>query len=392
MHYDLPLVAPEEGPMIDPLSHKLTLPRAAAALVEDGYQWTQHMVHQAYQSPTGHDADASVSRIRSLLGHMRTDTAVERQWVDHLKQVAGEEATNPQEWDLLSRSIEAGGRDSEVAYQSLSVPMKYVRDSIRLVAAAAGMAGEELGMLQRTHGYVPRVGLMIKEGKGFRGARQRQLLTTEPRVHRTLAARSVDLLTESRIQVEQAYKTTKDAADAVLRQREYVTGAILNRTPWYDVIKETGAGVPLTDYKEIEQIQAIIESDPEAARAHAAEYAAKLLPEMSLNIFDALPKLGKQIRAITSQRAMEDLMNSVTKSGKAAAVRTPQNSREVAKLASEGYVSMRIPGFSRMMVDGEYGKLLERMSQLSAKKPPGWLAKPHEVEGIAVTKCLVSLC
>jgi hypothetical protein len=385
-NYDLVHHAGGEAPLVDPMSHLTSLPTALQKEMQDGFQWTSHMVHQSHIGPVGHDADPNISRIRSMLGIGRGTGAAEKRWIEHLTRMAGPEATNPREWDLLSRSIEPVGSEAETAYQSLSPQMKVVRDSIRLVAAAAGMASEELGLLQRVHGYLPRVGLMVKEGKGVRGLRRRpQPLTTEPRVHRALAVRTVDLLTESRMQVEQAYKTVKEANDAVMRQRDYVAQSIMSRTPWYEVLQETGAGVPVIDYKEIEGIQAIIESAPETAKMEAKHYAEQLLPEFSMNPFDALPKFGRQIRAVQSQRALEDLIQATGKDGKALAAKRPSNDREADKLMKAGYRAINLPGFRQFMVNNEYAKALEDMAHLHARKPPGWLGKVLEIEGTAVS-------
>ena len=99
-----------------------------------------------------HDGDPIVSRIRSHLGIGRSSLSTERRWISHLRKLGGKEADNPQEWDLLSRSIEPVGREAEVAYQSLSPQMKAVRDSIRLVAAASGGGPGRAAGLPRRHG------------------------------------------------------------------------------------------------------------------------------------------------------------------------------------------------------------------------------------------------
>src|SRR5439155_7016754 len=116
--------------------------------------------------------------------------------------------------------------------------------------------------------------------KGFRGLRSGpRILTSEPVVHRALAVRQLDLLTEMRMQVEQAYPTVKEANEAVTRQRGYVREGILSGTPWYEMAKETGAGIPETDRKTIEQIQALAQAQPDVARAEAEHYANQLIPE-----------------------------------------------------------------------------------------------------------------
>jgi hypothetical protein len=386
MHYDLPSVAEGEGAMVDPMSHRMTLPAAAQQELDNLHPWNVDMIMQAYVSPASHDLSPITSNLRSMTGADRNTGSVLQNWTGRLRAVVGAAADNPQEWALFSRSIEPSGREAEVAYQSLSPQWKVVRDSVRMVAAAAGMANEDLGLIQRTHGYLPRIGLMVKDGKGMlRGLRPRSLLTTTSAVHRTQAVRSVDTLTETRMQVEQAYKTTKEAQQAVGRQRNAISEAILNRTPWHDVLRETGAGVPASDLKEIEQIQADLEKYPDVAKLEAEAYAKRLVPDFSENPWDALHKFGGQIRAATAARAMQDLMGATLKGGKAVAIPKPTDSRAIDKAASQGYVSMNLPGFGRAMVHSDYAKLLTEMSHLNAKQPTGWMKKVLELEGTAVT-------
>src|SRR5438552_15214474 len=160
------------------------------------------MINQAHLGTAGHDSDPAVSRFRSLLGQQTTDKLVQDMWEQHLKDVAGKQATDPHELDLLGRALESSGREQEVAYQSLGAEMKYVRDSMRLVAAGVGQAAEHEGLIQRVHNYWPRVGLVVKDATGVRPLRRApRVLTAEPTVHRALALRTVDLLTESRLQV-----------------------------------------------------------------------------------------------------------------------------------------------------------------------------------------------
>jgi hypothetical protein len=386
MHYDLPSVAEGEGAMVDPMSHRMTLPAVAQEELSKLHPWNVDMIMQAYVSPASHDLSPIVSNLRSMIGADRNTGSVLQNWTDRLRAVVGAEADNPREWDLFSRSIEPSGREAEVAYQSLSPQWKVVRDSVRMVSAAAGMANEELGLIQRTHGYLPRVGLAVKDAKGMlRGLRPRSLLTTASAVHRAQKVAVVDTLTESRMQVEQAYKTTKEAQQAVGRQRSAISEAIINRTPWHDVLRETGAGVPATDIKEIEQIQADLEKFPDIAKMEAEAYAKRLVPDFSQNPWDAMHKFGSQIRAGTAARAMQDLMQATLKDGKAVAIAKPTNSRELEKAASQGYVSMNLPGFGRAMVHNDYAKLLTEMNHLNAKQPTGWMKKVLEVEGTAIT-------
>ncbi len=388
MPYDLVHVAPAEAALVDPRHHMSMLPVAIQNKVRDGFQWSAHMINQAHLGTAGHDVDPAVSRFRSLLGMQTTDKLVQDMWTQHLKDVAGKAATDSSEQDLLSRALESSGREQEVAYQSLSAEMKYVRDSLRLVAAGVGMAAEAEGLIARVHNYWPRVGLVVKDASGVRPLRRApRPLTAEPTVHRALTVRTVDLLTESRMQIEQAYKTVQDANAAVYRQRDYVTQAILNGTPWHEIAAETGAGIPASDHKLIEQLQAAAKDAPEAVRAQADEYATRLLPEFSENPFDGISKLGSQLRAITSRKAITDLLNATGKNGKALAIEAPTNdrARDLARL--QGYRSLNVAGFGHVMVDAQYGKLLEDATKA---KSLGQFQKLADLENQAVTMIMYS--
>jgi hypothetical protein len=391
MHYDLPSIAEGEGPMVDPMSHTPMLPALARQEVENGHQWVKDAIMQAYVQPTSHALDPIVSNLRSMIGIDRNTESVMQNTIAHLRAVVGKLADDPREWDLFSSSIEASGREAEVAYQTLSPEWKYVRDSVRMIAAAAGMANQDLGLIQRIHGYLPRIGLLIKDAKGFRGLRPRSLITVVPTAHRAQAVRFVDVLSqdalqgEQRMVVEQAYKTTKEAQQAVERQRQNISEAIINRTSWDQVLRETGAGVPATDIKEIEQIQADIERYPDIAKMEAEAYAKRLVPDFSENPWNAIYKFGSQIRAATSARAMQDLMNATLKDGKSVAIPKPRDSRAVEKAAKDGYTSMTLPGMGSAMVHADYAKLLTQMAHLNSTKPEGWFKKVVELEGTAVT-------
>jgi hypothetical protein len=390
MNYDLNHVAPEEAALVDPRVHIPNMPAALAKEMQDGFQWAGHMIHQGELGTAGHAADPVVSRFRSLLGMQSTDKLVEQMWTKHLLTLAGDEAKDPAVWDALGRALESSGAEQQAAYESLSVGMKAVRDEMRLVAAGIGKAGQEIGQFQRVTNYWPRVGLLARDAKGLRPLRRGgvQPLSREPLRHRTLAVNTVDLLTESRMQVEQAYKTVKEANAAVARQRNYVVESILNDTPWYEIVGETGAGVPKTDYELIQQIQqGARNGDPAIARMEAEEYAKQLIPEFSENPFDGIPKLGRTLRAITSQYAIEDLLNATGKDGKSLAIRRPTNDREWRRVTAQGYSQIKVPGFQHVLVNAQYGQLLEDAARAQSL---GHFKKLAELENKAVTMIMYS--
>jgi hypothetical protein len=388
MPYELTFNAPAEAPLVDPRHHMSTLPAAAQQEMRDGFQWSAHMINQVHLGTSGHDVDPAVSRFRSLLGMQATNDLTEKMWSQHLQKLAGSQATNPQELDLLSRALESSGREQEVAYQALSPQMKAVRDEMRLVAAGIGRKAEEEGIINRVANYWPRVGLVVKDGKGFRPLRRApRVLTTEPTVHRALKVTTQDLLTESRMQVEQAYATVKEANAAVTRQREYVAQSIINGTPWHEIAAETGAGIPETDYQLIEGMQQLVKAQPDVARMEAEDYAKRLIPEFSENPFDGIAKLGQQMRALTSRLAVQDLLAAAGKDGKALAVLRPRNDREFDMLRSQGYRGINVPGFQHVLVNDQYGKLLEDATKA---KNLGAFKKVADLENQAVTMIMFS--
>lgn len=396
MPYPLLHVAPAELPLVNPASHVNMLSTAARAQYEQGHQWMSHMINQTHLGPAGHAADPNVSRFRSLHGQQQTNKLVTGQWEDHLRKMVGAQATNPVEQDLLLRALE-GGHEAEVAYQSLSTEMKVVRDEMRAVAAGVGQSAEEVGNIEsRVHNWWPRTGLLIKgKGAGYRAMRRgSQLLTQEPNVHRTLGVRTVDLLTESRMQVEQEYKSVKDANAAVSRQRIRIATGIVDGTPWHEIeqgLSEAAQGVvPETDRKLIEQIRAIAATQPEVARMEAEHYARELIPEFTTDPFEGIKRIGGQMRAISSKRAVQDLLQSTGKDGKSLAVLRPTNDRAIDELRKQGYRAINVGGFQHVMVNDQYGQLLEKAAEHASSKLPAAARKLADLEGTAVSMIMYS--
>lgn len=396
MPYPLLHVAPAELPLVNPASYLHELPKAARDQFEKGYQWSQHMINQTHLGPAGHDADPNVSRFRSLHGLQQTNKLVAGQWEEHLRTMAGDQASNPVEQNLLLQALE-GGHGAEVAYQSLSPQMKIVRDEMRMVAAGVGQSAAEVGNIEsRVHNWWPRTGLLIKtKTGGFRAMnRGSQVLTKEPNVHRTLGVKTADFLTETRMQVEQEYRSVRDANAAVNRQRIRVATGIVDGTPWHEIeqgISETAAGVvPETDRKVIDQIRAIAVTQPEVARMEAEHYAKELIPEFTTDPFEGIRRLGSQMRAITSKRAVNDLLMSTGKDGKALAVERPTNDRAIDKLRADGYRAINLGGFQHVMVNDQYGNLLEKATEHASSKVGGALKAALEVENKAVTMIMYS--
>jgi hypothetical protein len=396
MPYPLLHTAPAELALINPTSYLHEMPTEVRDIIDEGHQWTQHMVNQAHLGPAGHAADPNVSRFRSLFGLQTTNKLVADEFENHMRKAAGAQAADPREQDLLLRAIESSGHDAEVAYAALSPQMKYVRDSMREAAAGLGMAAEEVGALEsRVHNYWPRVGLLIKEKGGFRGLRRgAQVLTREPNVHRALGVKTVDMLTEDQMQVQQLYKSVKDANEAITRQRVRIAQGILDGTPWHEIeqgLSETANGViPETDRTLIDGIRAIIASQPEVAKTEAMNYARNLIPEFTTDPFEGIRRLGSQMRAITSQRAVNDLLNSTGKDGKALAVARPTNDRAVDQLRKQGYRAINVAGFHHVLVNDQYGGLLEKASEHSQSRLPAALRALADLEGTAVSMIMYS--
>lgn len=383
MPYDLLHHAPGEEPLVNWNQYMTGMPDAAKKEIREGQQWGLHMVNQAAMRTAGHAADPAVSRFRSLIGLQQTNHLVTEEWKQHLLKVGGEDAVKESEQQLLTKALEG----DNVAYHLLSKPMMYVRDQMRMVAAGLGEAGAQEGTIAaRVPHYWPRVGLLVKEKDGFRAMRgSPSLLTSSPIKHRAVGVVNVDLLTETRMQVEQLYKTVAEANQAVARHRAGIADAILDGTPAHEL-----ENVPETDHALVEQIQAMAAEDMDTARFHAEEYARELIPEFSTNPFDGIDKIGRDLRAITSRVAVNDLLQAVGKGGKALAVMAPKDSRAREALGRQGYRAIKVSGFGHVLVDDQYGKLLEQATRKPGEGFPAWLRRIANVEGAAVAMIMYS--
>jgi len=358
MPYDLLHISPAEPSLHWWTDYAHELPSAVREKVEKNWQWTFHAVNQAELGIAGNHAAPEASRWRSLIGMTRTNDLVMREWENHLRDVGAEELANPQELDRLYRAIEG----DEGAYRSLSAPMRYVRDSMRMVAAGLRRAAHDSGYSEDfVHNFWARVPLLIKEGKNFRPmGRGGDLLARQVQKHRALGTRMVDNLLEDRLQIEQRYGTVQEANQAQARLRSVIADDILKGTPVHQI-----EGVPETDHQAIERIRAVSQIAPEVARMDAEHYAEQIAPDFSTDPFDSMRRVSGYLRSISSHRAISDLMQSVGKDGKAMAVFRPSNDdRAMRMLLDQGYRAVGARGFQDVLVSSKYAELLEKATKV----------------------------
>ncbi|MFI5091658.1 MAG: hypothetical protein ACHP7P_16585, partial [Terriglobales bacterium] len=96
------------------------------------------------------------------------------------------------------------------------------------------------------------------------------------------------------------------------------------------------------------------------------QFAHELIPHFSENPFDGITKLGRLMDSIASKRAVNDLLSTVGKDGREIATPRPTNERAYAQLVRQGYRAIDVPGFQHVMVNKEYGDLLEKAQQAVA--------------------------
>lgn len=362
MPYDLMHVSPAEPPLHWWTEYAHELPGAVRAKVESGWHWTFHAVNQAEIGIAGNHASPEASRWRSLIGMDRTNQMVMKEWENHMRDVASEELAKPEEVDRLYRALEG----DEVAYASLTAPMKYVRDSMRLVAAGLRRAAHQSGFSEDfVHNFWARVPALVRDGKDFRPmGRGGDLLTTQVQKHRALGTRMVDNLLDQRLQIEQRYRTVQEANKAQVRLRGTIADEILNGKPIHEI-----TGVPETDVQTIERIRSIAQSAPKTARMEAEHYAEHVAPDFSTNPFDSMRRVTGYLGSITSHRAVEDLLNSLGRDGKAMAVLRPTNDdRAMRMLMDQGYAAVNARGFANVLVSKDYAALLERATKATGSR------------------------
>src|SRR5260370_33272567 len=105
------------------------------------------------------------------------------------------------------------------------------------------------------------------------------------------------MLTESRMHVEQLYKTEAEANAAVSRQRIRIATGIVDGTPWHEIeqgLSQFGGVIPEVDRGVIAGIHALAETQPEVARMEAEEYAKNLIPEFTTDPWEGLKRLASQ--------------------------------------------------------------------------------------------------
>ena len=390
MPYDFVMHSEAELPLVDPGSHFSRLPVAAQADARELRDWTVNMVHEATLGPAGNAASPAISRFRSLVGMRGTNHLTLAKWTEGLRKVAGREGLDPTELDRLNRSLESSGSEAQTAYLSLSPQMKTVRDSMRFVAAGLGMSAEELGTIEgRVANYWPRVGLLIKEKGGLRpmGLRKGPLTAAERKSRVVGAVDNPVSMNESRIMAQQLYATVKEANAALGRQRDRIVQGILSGTPWDSI---EGGVVPVTDRTLLEQIHARSGADAAGARKEAEHYAAELIPQFSENPFDSISKLGRQMDSIASKRAVNDLLSTVGKDGREIATPRPTDQRAFDALFRQGYRGIDVPGFSHVMVNKEYGDLLEKAQEAVQRGGPNLLQTLADIEGKSVAMIMYS--
>ena len=396
MPYDFVLHSEAELPLVDPRHHITGLPAAVQAQVHEHWPWTVNMVHEATLGPAGNAASPAISRFRSLVGMKGTNHLTLAKWTQGLRDIAAKEGVDPQELDLLNRSLESSGNEAQTAYLSLSPQMKYVRDSMRFVASGLGMSAEELGTIEgRVNNYWPRVGLLIKEKGGLRAMGSRKgPLTAADRKSRTLGAVETSVSeTEARIGAQQLYATVKEANAAVDRQIARVVDDVLRGTPAQEIERHlAGQGViPAVDRTMLEGIHArSLNGDYAGAKKEAEQYASDLIPHFSENPFDGISKLGRQMDAIASKRAVNDLLSTVGHDGREIATLRPANARAYAALVKQGYRAIDVPGFQHVMVNKEYGDLLEKAQVAVQKGGLNLLQTLADIEGKSVAMIMYS--
>jgi hypothetical protein len=386
MPYDLMHISPEEPAMHWWTDYAHELPTEVRDKVEKGWQWTAHMVNQSTLGASGHAGAPEVSHWRSLIGHDRTNQLVSEQWEAHLKDVAGKELNDPAEVDRLYRALEG----DETAYKSLSGGMRYVRDSMRMVAAGLRKVAHETNYSHDfVHNFWPRVPALIREGKYLRPmGRGGDVMMRQVQKHRALGVNMVDMLTESRMQVEQRYKTVQEANEAQQRLRSTVSRQILDGTPLHEI--EAVKNLPIADWEAIERIRSVVSTSPEIAKQEAQHYADQIAPDFSTNPFDSIKRVSGYLRSMASFHAVNNLLNSVSKDGKALAVYRPVNDdRAMRILQDQGYVALGTRGFERVLVSSKYAELLQRATR-PTRGGPGTARALADLEGTAVSMIMYS--
>ena len=387
MPYDLLHVSPAEEPLVNPVSYLSQMPKEVRAKVEAGHQWTLHMVNQAELGPAGHAASPEASHWRSLIGHQNTNDVVHEQWVAHLEDVAGEAFNNPTEMDRVFRAVEG----DQVAYQGLSPQLKYVRDSMRLVAAGLRRSAADSGYSEDfVHNFWARVPTLVGDAKqGFRAMGQGgDLLSSQIQRHRPLRATTTMGLEPSadRMQVEQRYPTVQAANAAQVRLRTSIVNDVLNGSPIHEI-----TGVPETEQQTVERIRSIAADAPEVAKMEAEHLAEQIAPNFSTNPFDSMNRVKGYLKSITAHRAVNNLLSSVGKDGKAVALLRPLNDeRALRMLFDQGYRPVNARGFNSVLVSNSYADLLERATKLVDKGGAGAMRSLADLEGTAVATIMYS--
>ena len=383
MPYDLIHLSPAE-----PALHwwtdwapALNVDRSLREKFERGWQWTAHMVNQSALGASGHAGAPEASHWRSLLGHDRTNQLVAQQWETHLRDVAGDALKDPQQVDDLYSALEGDvGK-----YYLLKPEMRYVADSMRLVAAGLRKtAGDSGYSYDFVHNFWPRVPALVRDGKFLRPmGRGGDVLLRQAQRHRALGVKMVDYLTEQRAQIQQRYKTVGEANAAQGRLREAVSRQILDGTPLQHI--EAVRNLPQADWDAIERIRSIATEQPELAKAEAQRYAEQIAPDFSMNPFDSMRKISGYLRSITSHTSVQNLLNTSGKDGKALAVLRPINDdRAMNVLRGQGYVAIGVSGFDNVLVTKPYAELLQRATHEASSKSLGAAGRLLDIERTAV--------